>query len=236
LSLNRLDEAELAFQECLELSERADDAFLSSWQLIFLARVNTRRGKLQRAQEVLTLGFEILDRLGLSLDRNRWVALAAHAGLEQAAGHLDRAIDICREGVRITQLTQDPLGRVQIEYLLAVLLFLSGADEETRTHGFAVLKMSQDELLPHGIAPAIQVLAGVAALQGLPELSARLLGYAEMRFANQSYYPRNTLVEVDPEWFIGPLRPHFGEGELARLMADGASWTEDRAIQEALSV
>jgi predicted ATPase len=236
LTLNRLDDAERAFQECLELSERAGDAFLSSWQRIFLGRVNTRRGDIERARKLLTQGLETLDRLGLSLDRNRWVALAAHARLEQVAGHLELAIALCREGLRVTQLTQDPLGGVQIEYFLAVLLLSSGADEEARAHGVAALKMSQQELLPHGIAPSIQLLAGVAAFRGLPELAARLHGYTEMRFNNQSHYPRDTFIEVDPERFIGTLRKHFGEAELTALMADGAAWSEERAIQEALSV
>jgi predicted ATPase/DNA-binding CsgD family transcriptional regulator len=235
LSRDRLDDAEQAFQECLELCQRADDTYLTCWQLIFLGRMNTRRGQLERARELLTQGCEIYDSLGIPLDRNRWIAFAPRARLEQLAGHLDQAIALCREGLRITQLTQDPLGGMQIEYLLAAFLFLSGDDEEARTHGLAVLRVSQNELLPHGIAPAIQVLAGVATLRGRLEIAARLLGYVEMRFPKQAY-PPNTVVEVDPQWFIGPLREHFGDSRLAELMAEGATWSEDRAIEAALTV
>ena len=43
-------------------------------------------------------------------------------------------------------------------------------------------------------------------------------------------------VEVEPEWFIGPLRDHFGEDRLLELMADGAAWSEGQAIDEALKI
>lgn len=67
------------------------------------------------------------------------------------------------------------------------------------------------------------------------ELAARLLGFAEARFSEQAF-PRDTYVEVDPEWFMTSLRDHFGEERLADLLADGAAWTEERAIAEAVSV
>jgi tetratricopeptide (TPR) repeat protein len=235
MSIDRLGEAERAFDECLGWCDKAGDAFLNAWSRLFLGRVYRKRGEFERGRAVSTKGCELVENLGIPLDRNRWMVFAERARLAQLAGGLDRAIGLCRDGLSLTQLTQDPLGGVQIEYVLAAFLFLAGAGREARAHARAVLRVSREELLPHGIAPGVQVLAGVAALQGRREMSARLLGYAEKRFSEQSH-PRNALVDVDPEWFIQPLRSHFAEAELFGLMTEGAAWSEDRAIQEALAV
>ena len=72
-------------------------------------------------------------------------------------------------------------------------------------------------------------------LRGNASAAARLLGFAEDRF-RQLAMPRDFWVEVDPEWFSRPLRVHFDDLALADLMAEGAAWSDDRAIREALIV
>lgn len=153
--------------------------------------------------------------------------------MEQLDGNLNRAIELCREGYDVTQATNDFLGGIQAEYYLGVLLLMSGVVDEARTRGRSVLKVSCEEFFPHGIAPALQLLSGVAMQHGESEPAARLVGFAEARFQEQTL-PRGMYVEVEPEWFLGPLRDRFGEAGLAELMAEGAAWSEHQAIEEAL--
>ena len=230
---NRLDEAEAALNECLERSEGGIDPYRETFSLWTLARLNRRRGNFNVARKLSKRMTEVFEQMQLPQDRNRWVLLAERARFEQLDGHLARAIELCREAHSIPQLAKDPQGEVQAEYYLAALLLLSGAVDEARAHGRSVLKVSQEELLPHGIAPAMQVLAGVATQRGDHDVAARLLGYAEARFQAQKI-PRDMWVEVDPEWFKQPLLEHFDGSRMEKLMAEGAAWSEERAIEEAL--
>jgi tetratricopeptide (TPR) repeat protein len=171
----------------------------------------------------------------LSLDRNRWAVLCERARVEQLDGRLARAIELCREAHSIPQLTQDRPGEVPAKYGLAAYLLLSGEVDEAEFHARSLLKLSREELLPHGIPAALQVFAGVATQRGEREAATRLLGYAEARFPELPI-PPDMNVDVDPEWFIRPLRIHFGDTRLAQLMAEGAAWSEDQAVEAALKV
>jgi hypothetical protein len=77
----------------------------------------------------------------------------------------------------------------------------------------------------------VQLMAGVATHCCQYGTAARLLGYVKPRLSGQDY-----VVDVDPEWFLQPLREHFGEHALAELMVEGALWPEGRAIEEASKV
>ncbi|MBV9103450.1 MAG: hypothetical protein JO060_07645, partial [Candidatus Eremiobacteraeota bacterium] len=233
--VNRLDEAEPILKESLEIAERVGDGYRAAWDCWTLARLNRRRGSFDIARTFSIRMAETYDQLHLQLDRNRWTCLSERARLAQLDGHLARAIEWARDGYEGTQLTKDVLGGVHAEYYLGVLLLLAGDVDEARTHGHSVLKRSTEEFFPHGIPPALQLLAGVAAQRGEHERAARLLGFAEARFRVQAF-PRDTYVEVDREWFIGPLRTHFGDVRLAELMADGAAWSEERAVADGLKV
>jgi predicted ATPase/DNA-binding CsgD family transcriptional regulator len=235
LALNRLDEAEATATEGLEIAQLADDAYRVAWNLWTLARLNRRRGKIDSARTLAARMTQVYEGMQLPLDRNRWVNLTERARVEQLDGHLARAIELAREALSITLLTNDPQGEVHARYFLAALLLQSGGIDEARAHGVSLLKVSREELLPHGIPFGMQVLAGVTTLCACFEVAARLLGYAEARFPTQAS-PRDTWVEVDPERFIQPLRDRFGDERLADLMAEGAAWSEDHAVEEALTV
>jgi predicted ATPase/DNA-binding SARP family transcriptional activator len=232
---NRIDEAEAAAKESLDSAERANDPYRVVFNLWTLARVNRRRGKFDVARNLSIRMAQVYEALHLPHDRNRWPILIERARCEQLDGDLARAIELCREAHAEALLTRDPLGDVHAEYFLATLLFMSGAVSEARDHGRALLKLSLDELLPHGITFALQVLAGVATDRAEHAIAAELLGYAELRFREQPLV-RDAFVDVDPDLFIQPLRDHFGEGRLAELVAEGERWSEDQAIEEALKI
>jgi tetratricopeptide (TPR) repeat protein len=235
LAQNRLDEAEAICSESLEMAERSDDHHRAAFNLWGLSKINRKRGDLDAARQFSVKMAEAYARHDTPMDRNRWIVLTERARLEQSDGHLGRAIEICREAHAVAELTKDPLADVQVVYYLGALLVISGAVDEACTHDCSLLKLSREELLPHGIAYAMQVLSGVAMARTEPETAARLLGYAEKRFRQQTI-PRDFWVEVNPEWFLQPLRERFGENASAELMAEGAAWSEDRAIEEAVTV
>jgi predicted ATPase/DNA-binding SARP family transcriptional activator len=233
--LNRLDEAAAVCSESLEMAERTDDHHRVAFNLWGLSKISRKRGDLDAARQFSVKMAEAYARRDAPMDRNRWMVFTERARLEQSDGHIGRAIEICREAHTVAELTKDPLADAHVLYYLGALLLISGAVDQACTQGASLLKLSREELLSHGIAYAIQVLSGVAMARTEPETAARLLGYAEEWFRKQTI-PRDFWIEVDPEWFIQPLRDHFGNDRLAQLMAEGAAWSEDQAVEEALKV
>jgi non-specific serine/threonine protein kinase len=228
---NRLDEAEPVLEEAREIAAHVD-RFRLQYILWGLAKVNRKRGNVDLARDLSIQMAEAHEQSQLPGDRNRWAILAERACAEQLDGHLDRAIELCREAHQGTQLTNDVPGGIQAEYYLGALLLMAGNVTEALIHGHSVLKLSTEELFPHGIALAVQLLAGVASHGAQHELAARLVGFADTRTSAQLV----GTVDVDPEWFLAPLRKHFGNARFTELMAEGAAWSDDRAIDEALTI
>jgi predicted ATPase/DNA-binding SARP family transcriptional activator len=234
-AFGRFDEAEAAATESLERCEQSGDAYRVAFNCWTLARLNRRFGRFDLARQLSSRMAAVYEGMNLPQDRNRWIVMTERAHEAQLDGRADDAIGLCREALSGAQLTEDPLGEVTSEYFLAVQLLMSGAVDEAHTHGRAVLKLSRDELLPHGITFALQVLAGVATKHAQHDVAARLLGHAELRFREQPF-PRAAFVDVEVDLFIQPVRDHFGEDRLAELMAEGERWSEDQAIEEALNI
>ncbi|MBV8344572.1 MAG: hypothetical protein JO190_06220, partial [Candidatus Eremiobacteraeota bacterium] len=231
VQVDRLDEGEAILQEGLAWSERLDDPYRIAFILLNLARLNRKRGRLDVARALSRRMVEVYERCAPSGDRNRWIVWSQRASFEEYDGRIGRAIELCREAYGDTELAKDTVGGVQIEYYLGVLLLRSGNLDEARLHGRSVLSIGREEALPHAIDRAIQLLSGVAAHTGRYELAAGLLGYADPRLSQGDF-----MLDVDRDWFLQPLRAHFGDTVLAQLMAEGAAWTQARAIEMASAV
>ena len=83
------------------------------------------------------------------------------------------------------------------------------------------------------IANALQHFALVMALRGDLSGAARLCGYADSRVEELG-------VELEPteKWGydkrMATLRERLSEVEIQDLKAEGATWSEDQAVEEAL--
>lgn len=232
VNVGRLDEAEVVLREALDRAQRVDPLRLQ-YVLWGLTRLNRQRFDSKAARNFADRMIKAHEAYRIPGDRNRWIVLSERARtLCDVEGRLDLAIDECREALRGTNATNDALGGLQIEYLLGALLLRSGAVDEARTCARRVLSISEDQLLPHGFPAALQLFGGVATYEAHYDLACRLLGYAKVNLTDR----REMVVDVDPGWFIAPLREHLGDRRLAQLMAEGQAWSRERAIEEALTV
>jgi predicted ATPase len=86
-----------------------------------------------------------------------------------------------------------------------------------------------------GVAIAFQHLALLAALRGESPNAAGLIGYVNALF-------RELGMEREPtekwcyEKLMATLREQLSEAEIQKLAAEGAAWSEDQAVEEALKV
>jgi hypothetical protein len=95
------------------------------------------------------------------------------------------------------------------------------------------LRIARQERVELTIAIALQHLALLAALGGDGRRAALLLGYVDARYAGEG-----AQREYTEQWgydkLLAALRETLSEDEIASLLAEGATWSEDRAVETAL--
>ncbi len=116
--------------------------------------------------------------------------------------------------------------------------------EEARISGQDGLAAARDAQWEAGVAWGLQHLAATAALRpgddaeharGDRLRAARLLGYVDARL-DAIEALRQYTEEQEHDKMLSALRAALGDDELAKLKAEGASWTEDRAFADALAI
>jgi tetratricopeptide (TPR) repeat protein len=85
------------------------------------------------------------------------------------------------------------------------------------------------------VVVTIQHLATVSALSGDARRAARLRGYADAWYHNAGY-EREFTERRTHEMLMAVLHDHLSNAEIEKLTAEGAAWSEDRAVEEALKV
>jgi flagellar motility protein MotE (MotC chaperone) len=94
------------------------------------------------------------------------------------------------------------------------------------------------------VAWGLQHLAATAALRSAKDAedargdrlrAARLLGYVDARLASIEALRQYT-EQQECDKMLLVLRDALGADQLAKLMAEGATWTEDQAVLESLAI
>jgi hypothetical protein len=78
-------------------------------------------------------------------------------------------------------------------------------------------------------------MRGTFALRGGATAAARLIGYSSLQYKELAY-EREATEKWGYEKLMAALREYLSETEREKLAAEGAAWSEDRAVEEALKV
>jgi hypothetical protein len=96
------------------------------------------------------------------------------------------------------------------------------------------LRWGQRGGLETEIAVALQHLALLSSLANNDRRAVKLLGYVDAQFdAHRS--KREPTEQWGCDKLVSALRAKLSADDLAELSAEGAAWSEDQALQEALS-
>jgi predicted ATPase/class 3 adenylate cyclase len=105
------------------------------------------------------------------------------------------------------------------------------------------LVAARDAQWEAGVAWGLQHLAAIAALRSADDAehvggdrlrAARLLGYVDARL-DAIEALRQYTEQQEQDKMLSALHDALGEDQLAKLMPEGATWTEDQAVAEALA-
>ena len=170
-----------------------------------------------------------------NLGDGRGIAAAqiAAAELEFAAGAVDDAIAQAK-----TMLAGHHYNRRQLTLALGNLtsyLLADGRTSEARTAALEGLSEARALVWHAAVVRMIEHLALVAALDGKATTAAGLLGYGVAFYgrgtASREFTERSTYDRLTAE--LGRQLP---ERQVAALMAEGALWSEDRAVETATRI
>ena len=86
-----------------------------------------------------------------------------------------------------------------------------------------------------GNADSIETVALATALRGADERAARLAGYVDAFYQSVNFV-RGPTQQQTWDRLMSILREHLVHGDIERLVAEGAAWTEEQAVNEATKV
>ena len=107
--------------------------------------------------------------------------------------------------------------------------------ELARTHARGGLRAAREAQIRPMIVIAAQHLALVAALRGDHERAARLAGYTDAAYKN-SGNQREPTEQKSYDHLMATIGKQLREEAISALLDQGARWSEDEAIEEALRV
>ncbi len=157
------------------------------------------------------------------------------ADLEFGEGQVEQALRLADEGLEIYSRGKNA-SDLAISYRnIAAYRVASGDLDGAREVASEGLRLARQAQYASGIAFALQHLALLMALRGEVNNAARLIGYV-----NVQYQELGQEREATEKWgydkLLTALREQMSEAEIEKLAAEGATWSEDQAVEEALKV
>ncbi|HEY2475947.1 MAG TPA: helix-turn-helix domain-containing protein, partial [Candidatus Cybelea sp.] len=226
--MGRLDEAREATANALAASRASGETWDLANTLNLLALIENRRGDLRAGRDLYAQALLATRALGDELGISR--VLGNKAELEFAAGDVEQALLLANEALELPSLEKHLRLKASCHNNAAIyrtaLGDIAGAGESAR-EGLRLARQIRHELY---IANAFQHLALLAALGGDTRCGAQLLGYADA-LHNQLGVKRGPTEQWGYDKLLAELRERLSEDEITRLVAEGAAWSEDQAVE-----
>lgn len=229
----RLDEARETTARALATSRECGDKWYVANCLNQQAGIESDRGDVHEARELYAQALAAFKALGN--EPGTAIVLGNLAELEFADGHSEQALGLADESLQIylrgKNLTDACTAHNNIAaYRIAIGDFTEGC--KSAREGLRFGRQAQAEL---HVAIALAHLAALAALSGDVRRGAQLMGYVDAQY-NKLGMEREPTEQSGYDKLVGALRETLSGDEIAKIAAEGAVWSEDQAVLEALSI
>jgi predicted ATPase/class 3 adenylate cyclase/tetratricopeptide (TPR) repeat protein len=227
--------------EALSTAQRLGLRRLQGSALMGLANKHSNAGEVDDARRRYAEALAISRATG-----NELLSASATGNLAEAefhGGDTDTALTLAREALEGSREWNNSRGQAVALCNIAAYLIAAGRYDEARPHGRECVIMSRDAHAEVWLVFGLQHLAALAAFAPPDAVmvsepaahAARLLGYVDVRMAALEAL-REYTEQHEYDTMLPALRAALGEGELAKLMSAGNSWTEEQAIAEAMRI
>jgi tetratricopeptide (TPR) repeat protein len=163
----------------------------------------------------------------------------ALADNEFLSGNSQAALRLVEEVLAASRVLRDPHATASALSDMALYLMSLGRYEKARASSNEALDLAREFSLPFPLARSLRYLAGSAILRHQAEHRPTRVDYASAAeifgFANARISALGSADQDGPVYdrALGLLRDELGLDELTRLIAEGATMTEDEAANRA---
>ena len=226
-----LDAARTTIKPALAASRACGDTSNEANALNLQAGIEQNSGDVRAARE--GFGHALATYKALGDETGSALVLLNLGELEFADGFPDQALRSASEALEI-HVRGKNTGHIATNYINGAayriaLGDLAGARESARA-GLRVARQARNEMQ---FVIAFQHLALLIALGGAGRRAAQLLGYVDAHYADLGL-KREYTEQWGYDKLLAVLHDTVREDEIAPLLAEGATWSEDRAVEEAL--
>ena len=227
----RSDEARAAFEEALALARASRSEWDTARALAGLGMLALDRDDLEAARQIGHQAMVIFETLG-AIDGVAYVSIALGQA-EFRLGNVERAVTLTKRARKAYgELNNNRSSACAANYLAAFAIE-AGDREEARYHARDSLALLRSDRHPMFLSEAIGHLALLATLGGDAERGSLLQGYVEAAFRRVAHEP-GSAIERCYQRHERLLLETFGPDGLEKRMAEGATLSEERAVEEAL--
>ena len=233
MQMGRLDEATATIEEALAASRACGDTSNVANCLRTRAAIALYRGDVRAARELFAQALAAYKALG---NESGIANVLGHMSeLEFTDGHLEEALravseelEILVRGKNATYVASGHINSAAYRVALGDL----GAARDSAREG---LRVAQQVRHDQCIAIVLQHLALLAGLGGDVRRGAQLLGFVDAQYTTLGMQ-REPTEQWGYDKLVAALCETLSEDEIEKLAADGAAWSEDQAVEEALKV
>jgi predicted ATPase/class 3 adenylate cyclase len=229
----RFDEAQAAYVDVSPLLRETGATkqlarVLSWWSIIHFIRGTSDEAR-KGFSEALSLAKSVAD---VQLTAT---VLGNIGELAFAEGDVDAAIANGEEAVKLRVDTKNPTGIANAYSNLTAYRLakrdMAGAKEDARR----AVHWAREGQSSNILMCATQHIALIKAREGDAQNAARLLGYVDKLFA-ESGFMREPTEKWSYDHLMQALHEHLTDAAIVQLGAEGAAWSEDEVVEEALKM
>ena len=231
--MGRLDEAKAAAEQALAASRACGDTWNVASCLDIQASIEWLHGDVDAGRELFAQALAAKKPVGNEVGTA--VVLLNMAELEFADGHPEQALSAASEALEI-HLRGKNATNIAVDYVnIAAYRIAIGDVTGAREAAREALRFARQARHEPIIAIALQHLAVITGLGGDTRRAAQLLGYVDAQYAALGLQREPTERQGYDKLMVA-LREALSDDEIAILGAEGAAWSEDQAVEEALKV
>ncbi|MGA2761000.1 MAG: adenylate/guanylate cyclase domain-containing protein [Candidatus Cybelea sp.] len=226
-------------EAALEISRKLEVRRLTGRTLRRLATARRNAGDLPAARSLFAEALEFFKAAGA--ERNIALVATHLAELEFHGGDAEAAVRLAGEALASDRELPDRIRAMFTSSNMAAYLIALERYDEAREHAREALTLAARQESAILIATALQHLAACAALRLVEEeaqagksRAASLIGFVDAHLTELENQ-REFTEQQEYDRAIAALRETFEQTELHRLMAEGKTWSKERAIAEGLA-
>lgn len=231
--MGRPEESAVAYGHALSTMRRVGNRWGAAVILNRQATVHRDRGEVSNARELYAEALREMKAVGN--EASVAVVLADLAELEFADGHVKRSLELVGEALEIETKGKNATHLANVYTCSCAYRIALGSLDLAASDGREGLRWARRAQNPLAIAIVLAHFALLRALGGEATAAAHLAGYVDARYKELNYQ-RDVTEEWGYKRLVDELQEQLSARDRAKLEREGAAWSEDRAVEEAMKI